>query len=89
MRSSITETGGSEVCQMGVVEENYYTCRGILGPFLLIDLRSGFAGAAVALLSVGVSVYCLSAETDSLRARGGRRNFGRDCTGQLLGGSVG
>ena len=35
-----------------------------LGPFLLIDLWSGFAGAAMALLSLGVSVYCLAAETD-------------------------
>ena len=33
-----------------------------LGSFLLIDLWSSFAGAA--MLSVGVSVYCLAAETD-------------------------
>ena len=51
----------------GVVEENYYTCRGIFrhwAQFLLIDLWSGFAGAAMALLSLGVSVDCLAAETD-------------------------
>ena len=34
------------------------------GPFLLIDLWSGFGGAAMALLSMGVSVYCLAAVTD-------------------------
>ena len=60
-----------------------------LGPFLLIDLWSGFAGAAMALLSMGVSVYCLAAETDPFVARSGRREFGRDCACQLRGRSVG
>ena len=32
------------------------------GPVLLIDLWSGFSGASIAMLSLGVKVYVLAAE---------------------------
>ena len=34
------------------------------GPVLLIDLRSGYSGAAIALLSLGVKFYVLAAESN-------------------------
>ena len=36
----------------------------IAGPVLLIDLWSGFSGASIAMLSLGVTVYVLAAESN-------------------------
>ena len=34
------------------------------GPVLLIDLWSGFSGASIAMLSLGIKIYVLAAETN-------------------------
>ena len=34
------------------------------GPILLIDLWSGFSGASIAMLSLGVKIYVLAAESN-------------------------
>ena len=36
----------------------------VQGPVLLIDLWSGYSGAAIALLSLGVKCYILAAESN-------------------------
>eukprot|EP00972_Heterocapsa_arctica_P062264 9178955-Heterocapsa_arctica.AAC.1 len=39
------------------------------GPILLIDLWSGFSGASLALLSLGVPFYVLAAECDPMATK--------------------